>query len=91
MSIRAIHDRVIVKRDEQEELENGIFIGNQGDEPTVGTVISVGPGKADINGVIIPSVVAVGDRVIVAGGEEITIDDETFTVVFEKDIVGILS
>ena len=93
-TLRPLFDRVIIKRDEAKETtDSGIVIAGGGEEPTTGTVIAVGTGKVLEDGSIRPMSVKEGDRVIVADGTglEQEHEGESLVIVFEQDIVGVLS
>ncbi len=92
MNIRPLLDRIIVKRDDETDMaETGIYIGKSKDAPNMGTVIRVGEGKRLEDGTLQPMTIKEGDKVVISAGEEITIDNETFVIIFEKDIVGIIT
>ena len=94
-TIRPLYDRVVVRRDEVQEVsEGGIHIpGGVDDKPDKGTVVAVGQGKVMDDGTIRPPTVKEGDTVIVSKGTgtEIELDKETLLIVFEQDIVGVIS
>ena len=93
MNIRPLFDRIVVRRDDQADMaETGIYIGkSKDDQPNIGTVVRVGEGKRLEDGTFQPMTIKEGDRVIISAGEEITIDNEAFVVIFERDIVGIIT
>jgi chaperonin GroES len=66
MKIRPLHDRVIVKRVEEEKKSAGgiVIPDTAAEKPSQGEVVYVGPGKSDDNGKVIPMGVKVGDRVL---------------------------
>ena len=94
MKIRPLHDRVIVKRlDEERKTASGIVIPDAAAEkPDQGQVISVGPGKRDDNGKQITLDVKVGDRVLFGkyAGKTVKVDGEELLVMREEDIMGIV-
>ena len=94
MAFRPLHDRVLVKRIEQEDTtRGGIIIPDTAKEkPMQGEVIAVGPGAKNENGSITPLDVKKGDRVLYGkfAGTEINIDGEDYLVLRESDIMGIL-
>ena len=94
MAYRPLHDRVIVKRLEEEEKSvGGIIIPDTAKEkPQQGEVIAVGAGVVLKDGKLIPLVVKPGDRVIFSkyGGTEVKLGDEDYLVMREDDILGIL-
>jgi chaperonin GroES len=94
MKFRPLHDRVVVKRVEQEEkTKGGIIIPDTAKEkPQEGEVIAVGPGGRDEDGELIPLDVKAGDRVLFGkwSGTEVKIDDEELLIMKESDLLGIL-
>ena len=94
MKIRPLHDRVIVKRlDEERKTASGIVIPDAAAEkPDQGQVISVGPGKRDDNGKQITLDVKVGDQVLFGkyAGQTVKVDGEELLVMREEDIMGIV-
>ena len=94
MKIRPLHDRVIVKRlDEERKTASGIVIPDAAAEkPDQGQVISDGPGKRDDNGKQITLDVKVGDRVLFGkyAGQTVKVDGEELLVMREEDIMGIV-
>jgi len=93
--VRPLHDRVIVRRlDEEEKSTGGIIIPDSAKEkPVQGEVIAVGKGKILENGDIRPLDVQDGDIVIFStyAGTEITLDSEAFLMMREDDILGVIS
>jgi chaperonin GroES len=94
MNIRPLHDRVIVKRlDEEKKSAGGIVIPDTAAEkPSQGEVVHVGPGKLDDNGKVIPMGVKVGDRVLFGkySGQEFKLDGQDLLHMREDDIIGII-
>jgi chaperonin GroES len=94
MKFRPLHDRVIIKRlDEQEKTAGGIIIPDTAKEkPQQGKVIAVGNGTTLPNGQIVPLQVKEGDRVLFGkyAGTEVKFGDEEHLVMREDDILGIL-
>ena len=79
--------------EEQETKKGGIIIPDTAKEkPTEGVVRALGTGKTDDNGKKIPFEVKVGDRVLVSkyGGTEIKVDGESYLIMREDDILGII-
>ena len=95
MKFTPLHDKVLVKRTEEEEKSAGgiVLPGSATEKPSQGEVISVGPGKKSENGDVSPVGVAVGDTVIFGqyGGNEIKIDGEEYLILSESDIFGVVS
>ena len=94
MQIRPLHDRVVVKRLEQEEqVRGGIIIPDTAKEkPQEAEVIAVGPGKLRDNGERAPLDVSAGDRVLVGkySGNEIKIDDQEMVILREDEILAVI-
>ena len=94
MSIRPLHDRVVVRRlDEERTSPGGIVIPDSAAEkPMEGEVISVGNGKISENGDIRPLDVKPGDKVLFGkySGTEIKIDGEELLVMREDDIMAVV-
>jgi chaperonin GroES len=94
MSFRPLHDRVLVRRLEQQETtKGGIIIPDTAKEkPMEGTVVAVGTGYISEDGKTRPLAVSVGDTIIFKkwGGDEITVDGQEYLVMEEKNIIGIL-
>ncbi|MGQ7847978.1 co-chaperone GroES [Granulosicoccus sp. 3-233] len=93
MNIRPLHDRVVVKRMEEERTSaGGIVIPDSATEkPVRGEVLSVGKGKIAENGEVRPLDLKVGDQVLFGkySGTEIKIDGEEVLVMREDDIMGV--
>jgi len=94
MKIRPLHDRVIVKRvDEEEKTKGGIIIPDTAKEkPVEGKVIAVGDGKVSDDGKKIPLEVKAGDKVLFGkyAGTEIQIEGEENLIMREDDIIAIV-
>lgn len=94
MKIKPLGDRVLLTRKPvSEENQKGIYIPDSARKiPMEAEVMAVGPGKAHENGKIVPLEVKEGDIVLVAefGGTEVTCDNETYLIVNEDDLLGIL-
>jgi chaperonin GroES len=94
MKFRPLHDRVLVRRVEQEaKTSGGIIIPDTAKEkPMEGEVIAVGPGGRDETGKLIPIDVKVGDRVLFGkwSGTEVRIDGEELLIMKESDIMGVI-
>jgi chaperonin GroES len=94
MKFRPLHDRVVVRRVEQEEKSaGGIIIPDTAKEkPMEGEVIAVGPGGRDESGKLIPIDVKPGDRVLFGkwSGTEVKIEGEELLIMKESDIMGVI-
>ena len=93
--IRPLHDRVIIKRlDEQEQMRGGIIIPDTAKEkPQQGEVIAAGEGKVRDDGTRQALDVKAGDRVLFGkyGGSEVKIDDEEYLIMREDEILGVFT
>jgi chaperonin GroES len=94
MSIRPLHDRVLVRRMEDETVSaGGILIpDNAKEKPSRGEILAVGNGKHLDNGDVRPLEVKVGDKVLFGkySGNEVKVEGEELLVMREDDIVGII-
>lgn len=95
MKFRPLHDRVLVRRIEQEaKTKGGIIIPDSAKEkPMEGEILAVGSGHVNDNGDVRPLDVKKGDRVIFSkwAGTEITIEGEELMVMKESDIIGVIA
>ncbi len=95
MQFRPLHDRVVVRRIEQEERsKGGIIIPDTAKEkPQEGEIIAVGPGARDEQGKVHPLDVKVGDRILFGkwSGTEIKLEGVEYLVMKESDIVGVIT
>jgi len=94
MKIRPLHDRVVVKRSEEERTTaSGIVIPDSATEkPAEGIIQAIGTGKKDDNGKSIALDVKVGDKVLFKnyGGTPVKVDGEELLVMTEDDILAII-
>src|SRR5258708_32222343 len=94
MKFRPLHDRVVVKRVEEEgKTKGGIIIPDTAKEkPMEGEIVSVGPGARDENAKLVPLDVKAGDRILFGkwSGTECKLDDFDDLIMKESDIMGIL-
>ena len=94
MKIRPLHDRILVKRiDEEEKTKGGIIIPDSAKEkPQEGRVVAVGNGKIGDDGKVQPLDVKKGDKILFSkyAGSEVNIEGEEHLIVREDDILGIL-
>jgi chaperonin GroES len=95
MDIRPLHDRVLVRRiEEQETVRGGIIIPDTAKEkPQQGEVIAAGNGKLLENGERVPIDVKAGDRILFAkySGSDIRVAGEEYLIVREDEILGVLT
>ena len=94
MKIRPLHDRLIVKRlEEEEKTKGGIIIPDSAKEkPIEGKVIAIGEGKLNKHGKKIPLGVKKGDRILFAryAGTEVKIDGEEYLMMREDEVLAII-
>ena len=94
MKFRPLHDRVVVRRlEEEERTKGGIIIPDTAKEkPQQGEVIAVGPGARNEQGQLVALDVKEGDRILFGkwSGTEVKIDGEDLLIMKESDILGIL-
>ena len=94
MNIRPLHDRVILKRMEEETTSAGgiVIPDTAAEKPMRGEVIAIGKGKRLDSGDVIPLDVKVGDTVLFGkySGTEVKVDGDELLVMREEDIMGVL-
>ena len=94
MNIRPLHDRVVVRRLEEEPSSAGgiVLPDSATEKPSQGEVLAAGPGKANENGDVRPLDVKVGDKIIFGqyGGSTVKIDGEEVLILSESEIFGVL-
>ena len=94
MKLRPLHDRVFVKRLEQQDDKHGRIIipDSAKEKPQEGKVIAVGTGRVSDDGKKIPLAVKEGDRILFGkySGSEVKLDGEEFLIMKEEDVLGIL-
>jgi chaperonin GroES len=94
MKIRPLHDRILVKRmEEQEVRKGGIIIPDTAKEkPQEGKVIAAGTGKMGDDGKRIPLDVKAGDKILFGkySGSEVKVEDEEYLILREEDVLGII-
>lgn len=94
MKIRPLHDRVVVRRLEEETTSAGgiVLPGAAAEKPSQGEVLAVGNGRILDNGEVRPLDLKAGDRVIFGqyGGSTVKVDGEELLVLSESEIFGVL-
>ena len=94
MKIKPLGDRVLVQPVEEAEVEKGgiIIPDTAKEKPQEGKIIAVGTGKLDDDGKVIPFNVKKGDIVLMPkyGGTEVKLDDKTYQIVREDDILAVI-
>jgi|SRR5689334_6117980 len=95
MNLTPLHDRLLVRPAEAEQVtKGGIFLPDTAKEkPQQGEVVAVGTGKLDDNGKLIPMAVKAGDKVLYGkySGTEIAVDGEDLLIMRESDVFAIVS
>ncbi len=94
MNIRPLHDRVVVRRKEEETKSAGgiVLPGKSAEKPSQGEVVAVGTGRILDNGDVRPLAVKAGDTVVFGqySGSTVKIDGEELLIMAESEIFGIL-
>ncbi|MCB1614532.1 MAG: co-chaperone GroES [Pseudomonadales bacterium] len=95
MKIRPLHDRVVVRREAEEEKSAGgiLLTGSAKEKPNKGEVVAVGSGRVLDNGSVNPMSVKVGDKVVFAsyaGSQTIKDGDDELIVMSESEIFGVI-
>ncbi len=94
MNIRPLHDRVIIKRMEEETTSAGgiVLPGSAAEKPSRGNVLAVGRGKILENGEVRPLDVKVGDQVLFGkySGSEVKVDGEDLIVMREDEVMAVI-
>jgi chaperonin GroES len=94
MAIRPLHDRVLIKRvEEEQKTKGGIIIPDTAKEkPAEGKVIAVGTGRVQDDGKVRPLDVKKGDRVLFGkySGTEVKVDGDELIIMREEDILGVI-
>ena len=95
MKIRPLHDRVIVKRIEEERRSAGgiVIPDTAAEKPDQGEIVAVGKGKKDDQGKLIPLDLKVGDRVLFGkySGQEFKLEGQDLLHMREDDVIGIVA
>ncbi|MBK7210015.1 MAG: co-chaperone GroES [Xanthomonadales bacterium] len=94
MALRPLHDRVILKRLEEEKISTGgiVIPDSAAEKPIRGLVVAAGTGKILEDGKVRPIAVKVGDKVLFGkySGTEVKVDGEELLVMREEDIVAVI-
>ena len=95
MNIRPLHDRVVIKRMEEERLSAGgiVIPDTAAERPIRGEVVAVGEGKSLDNGQVRPLKVKIGDKVLFGkySGTEVKLNGTEYLVVREDDVFAVLN
>ena len=84
---------VILPKEEGEQMYGNIVVPDTGqDKPEIGTVLAVGPGRISTDGTLIPNKIEVGVTVMVPkfGAQVVTVENETYVMASENDVLGII-
>ena len=94
MTVRPLHDRILIKRvEEKESIKGGIIIPDTAKEkPQEGEVIAAGNGKKTEEGKVIPLDVKAGDRILFGkySGTEIKLDNQEYLILREDEVLGVI-
>ena len=94
MTIKPLHNHIVIKQqDETETMYGNIIVPDAGKEkPLMGEIVATGPGVVNMNGVLIPNTLQVGQTVTFPsfGGQRISIDGEEYLIYKEQDIFAVL-
>lgn len=94
MKIRPLHDRVVIRREEEETKSAGgiVLPGSAAEKPSRGEVLAVGKGKINENGDVRPLDVKVGDKVIFGqyAGNKVKVDGEELLMMSESEILAVI-
>ena len=95
MSFTPLHDRVLVRRVESEEITSGglIIPDSAKEKPQEGEIVSCGEGARKDSGELIPMAVKTGDKVLFGkwSGTEVKIDGEDLLIMKESDVLGVIT
>jgi chaperonin GroES len=95
MKIRPLHDRIVVKRQEEREVKKGgiIIPDTAKEKPQEGKVIAVGSGRVSDTGKKVPLDVKAGDKILFGkySGSEVKLDDEEYLIMKEDDVLAIIN
>ena len=95
MNLRPLHDRIIVKRLEEERKSAGgiVIPDTAAEKPSQGEVVAAGPGKLDESGKVIPMGVKIGDKILFGkySGQEFKMDGADYLHMREDDVIGVLA
>ncbi len=95
MKLRPLHDRIIVKRLEEERKSSGgiVIPDTAAEKPSTGEVMAVGPGKTDDSGKVLPMGVKVGDKILFGkySGQEFKLEGQDLLHMREDDVIGVIA
>lgn len=94
MKVHPLHDRVLLKRIEEQEVKRGgiIIPDTAKEKPQEAEVIEVGKGRVNDDGKTIPLVVKKGDRVLIGkySGTEVTVDGVELVIIHEEEVLAVI-
>jgi chaperonin GroES len=94
MTLRPLHDRVLVKRVEEQNGKHGHIIipDSAKEKPQEGEIIAVGTGRTTDDGIHLPLAVKQGDRILFGkySGSEVTVEGQEYLIMKEEDVLGVL-
>lgn len=94
MNIRPLHDRVVIRRLEEERTSAGgiVIPDTAAEKPSRGEVVAIGAGKVLDNGEVIPLAVKVGEQILFGkyAGTEVKVAGQEYVVMREDDIMGVI-
>ncbi|HVF63898.1 MAG TPA: co-chaperone GroES [Casimicrobiaceae bacterium] len=95
MKLRPLHDRIIVKRLEEERKSSGgiVIPDTAAEKPSTGEVMFAGPGKTDENGKLMAMGVKVGDKILFGkySGQEFKLEGQDLLHMREDDVIGVIA
>jgi chaperonin GroES len=95
MTLRPLHDRIIVRRLEEEKRSAGgiVIPDTAAEKPSMGEVIAAGPGKTDDSGKLVAMGVKIGDKILFGkySGQEFKLDGKDLLHMREDDVIGIVA
>jgi chaperonin GroES len=95
MKLRPLHDRIIVKRLEEEKKSAGgiVIPDTAAEKPSMGQVVAAGPGKTDDNGKLVAMGVKVGEKILFGkySGQEFKMDGHDYLHMREDDVIGVVA
>lgn len=95
MKLRPLHDRIIVKRLEEERKSAGgiVIPDTAAEKPSMGEVVAAGPGKLDDHGKLVPMGVKVGEKILFGkySGQEFKMEGADYLHMREDDVIGVIA
>ncbi|MEO8487737.1 MAG: co-chaperone GroES [Betaproteobacteria bacterium] len=95
LKLRPLHDRIIVKRLEEEKKSAGgiVIPDTAAEKPSMGEVVAAGPGKTDDNGKLVPMGVKIGEKILFGkySGQEFKMEGTDYLHMREDDVIGVVA